>query len=236
MAPLTDDKHDGIEHDRRFFHSFPRPKQGESDGAVFDRGLEILAFMKEAGLVLAPEIVEWDVSVVSGRPELHYVFQRRACFTELTVPKLSEHSKKFGPISLSFSHIALRDAGAMPVIYVPQGTNAIGLNQIGTFCMRAAHHTLAVLGTLEMLRKSSDPELLASSTGKTVSSNCSITLNNTEPSGAVVASYNVPMDHVRHVLQHVSFNNIPFDHSIGMLNVFQNMFYPTDNTHTGETY
>ena len=42
MAPLTDDKHDGIEHDRRFFHSFPRPKQGESDGAVFDRGLEFL--------------------------------------------------------------------------------------------------------------------------------------------------------------------------------------------------
>ena len=50
----------------------------------------------------------------------------------------------------------------------------------------------------------------------------------------MVALYEVPALHVRQVLQHVGFNNIPFDHSIGVLSVFLNMFYPTDNEHTGD--
>jgi hypothetical protein len=107
-------------HNRHFFHSFPRPKAGEQEDATLERGLRILAAMKEIGLVLAPEIVEWDVgSITSGREQLRFL-QRRASFTELSVAELAAHSKTFGPIALSFDIGKLREAGATPVIYVAQ--------------------------------------------------------------------------------------------------------------------
>jgi hypothetical protein len=36
------------------------------------------------------------------------------------------------------------------------------------------------------------------------------------------------------MMKHIGYRNIPFDHSIGMLSVFLNIFYPTDNTYSGE--
>ena len=48
---------------RSFFHSFPRARKGEPAEATLNRGLGILAFMKQVGLVLAPETVHWDISV-----------------------------------------------------------------------------------------------------------------------------------------------------------------------------
>jgi len=223
-----------VAYDSRFFHCFPRPKADESEDATFERGLKILAFMKEVGIVLAPEIVEWDVSLVSGCAEQHRVLQRRACFTELGVSELGAHSTAFGPIALSFSTSGLRGVGAMPVIYVPQGMEAGVLSQISTFCMRGVHHTQAVLRQLETLKEASDPTLLATRYGATISPNLILTLQNTGQTGEVITEYGVSATDVRHVLQHVGFNNIPFDHSIGILNVFQNMFYPTDNLHAGE--
>jgi hypothetical protein len=222
----------GETHDRRFFHSFPRPRTDESEDVTFERGLRILAFMKEVGLVLAPEIVEWDVSEVSGRAEQHRVLQRRACFTELGAAELSTHSANFGPIALSFTLSGLRGAGATPVIYVPQGVEASALSQISTFCMRGVHHMRGFLQQLETLKASSDPTQLASRFG--MPPDARLTLQNTGPTGEVVAEYSISATDVRHVIQHVGFNSIPFDHSIAILNVFQNMFYPTDNAHTGD--
>jgi hypothetical protein len=53
-------------NDRFFFHTFPRPEQRESAEATLDRALDILSFMKEAGLVLAPEIVNWELPLEGG--------------------------------------------------------------------------------------------------------------------------------------------------------------------------
>jgi hypothetical protein len=64
--------------------------------------------------------------------------------------------------------------------------------------------------------------------------NCNLNLRNTDQSGNVVASYSVPALQVQNILQYVGFNNIPFDHSIGALSIFLNMFSPTDNLHSGE--
>jgi hypothetical protein len=225
----------GAMSDRRFFHSFPRPKKGESEDATFERALKILAFMKEIGLVLAPELVEWDVSAVSGRAERHCILQRRACFTELGGTELGAHSATFGPIALSFAVSELRGAGATPVIYVPQGVEANALSQISIFCMRGIYHTQAVLRSLENLKDASDPVRLAAHLGMPVPPDLDLTLTNAGPTGEVVAEYGVSATDVHHVLQHVGFNNIPFDHSIGILSVFQNMFYPTDNEYAGET-
>jgi len=219
---------------RRFFHSFPRPKQGEASDATLDRGLQILALMKDAGLMLAPEIVEWDASSVAGRPEQLRILQRRACFTELSIEELPAHAAMFGPVALSFDLARLRSAGATPVIYAPQGLGGSALSQLSTFCVRGAYHTRYVLRQLQGLKEMSDPVVVGERYQKPVNPDYTLDLQNTDAEGKVVAKYDVPALHVRQVLQHVGFNNIPFDHSIGVLSVFLSMFYPTDNAHTGD--
>ncbi len=49
-----------------------------------------------------------------------------------------------------------------------------------------------------------------------------------------MANYTVPASNIDAMMKHVGYRNIPFDHSIGMLSVFLNIFYPTDDTHSGE--
>lgn len=222
------------EYDRHVFHSFPRPKSGESKDSTLERGFNILAFMKEFGLVLAPEIVEWDVSLLSRGTEQLRILQRRACFTELSIEELPTHSAIFGPIALSFDIAKLRGVGALPVIYVPQGIETSALSQIGTFCVRGAYHTQKVLNHIELLKEQSDPALVAKKLGMPVDPNYVLNLANTDPSGKIVEEYSIPASNVRNVLQHISFNNIPFNHSIGVLDLLQNIFYPTDNKHTGD--
>jgi hypothetical protein len=220
--------------ERKFFHSFPRPKQGESPNDTLDRGLRILALMKKIGLLLAPELVPWDVSIISNGAEQLSTLQRRACFTELSEAELPAHGAIFGPIALSFDLMALRSAGATPVIYVPQSVSESLLSQIGTFCVRGAYHTQYVLKQLQGLKELSFPEIVAARFGYPPEPNYRLNLRNTDAAGSVVADYSVAAEDVRHVLQHVGFNNIPFDHSIGVLTVFLNMFYPTDNAYTGD--
>lgn len=219
---------------RNLFHSFPRPKRDEVKAATLERGLSMLTSMKGVGLVLAPEIVEWDVSVISGGAEELRLLQRRACFTELSPEELARHSLVFGPIALSFDIGKLRAAGATPVIYVPQGIGGNPLSQIGTFCVRGAYHTRYVLQQLLGLKEMSDPAVVAARFGKPAAPNFELNLKNTNSAGNVVADYKIPASTVREVLQHVGFNNIPFDHSIGVLSVLLNMFYPTDNEHAGD--
>jgi hypothetical protein len=220
--------------ERYFFHSFPRPKVGESEEFTLQRGLSVLSFMKEAGLVLAPEVVSWDVTVISGGAEHLQLLQRRACFTELSVPELAAHSATFGPIALSFDITKLRAAGATPVIYAPQGIAESALSQIGTFCVRGAYHTKYVLHQLQGLKELSDPEIATKRFRMPVDPNYQMNLQNKDAAGNIVADHQVRASDVRHILQHVGFNNIPFDHSVGVLALFLNMFYPTDNTHTGD--
>ena len=53
--------------ERFFYHSFPRPRAEEDASSTPERGLQILAYMKEVGLVLAPEVVQWDASALTQR-------------------------------------------------------------------------------------------------------------------------------------------------------------------------
>lgn len=140
----------------------------------------------------------------------------------------------FGPISLAFDIAKLRAAGAMPVIYVPQGTSDNPLSQIATFCVNGAHHTKYVLSQLHELKELSDPGRLALRLGKPVSPNCELNLQNTDAAGEVVARYNLRIADVQNLLQYIGFNNIPFDHSAGILGYFLNIFYPTDNLYLSD--
>lgn len=220
-------------HTTRFMHSFPRPKAGDSAEATLNKALSILALIQKVGLVLAPEVIEWSLSPLGVSHTPLQILQRRVCFTEIEPEELRGHAKSFGPIALSFDTAKLREAGAMPVIYVPQGLGS-ALSQIATFCVNGVYHTKAVLTQLQQLKEMSDPAIAATKFGLPVDPNYTLTLRNVDSTSKVDASYTVPSTHARQILQHVGFNNIPFDHSIGVLAIFLNMFYPTDNLHRGE--
>jgi hypothetical protein len=221
-------------NDRFFFHTFPRPEQRESAEATLDRALDILSFMKEAGLVLAPEIVNWELPLEGGGVEHLSILERRACFTELSIGELDRHAATFGPISLSFNIDRLRAAGLTPVVYVPQGVGIGSLSQISTFCVKAAWHTRYVLQRLQELKVVSDPASALERFGYPLSPEATLQLQNTDPAGNIVANYTVPASNIDAVMKHIGYRNIPFDHSIGMLSVFLNIFYPTDDSHSGE--
>ena len=121
----------------------------------------------------------------------------------------------------------------MPVVYIPQGLST-PLSLIGTFCVNGTHHTKYVLGQLQQLKNLSNPQDAAQAFSLPVAAEYTLNLRNTDATGQVVASHEVPASQVQHVLQYVGFNNIPFDHSIGILAVFLNMFCPTDNLHLNE--
>jgi len=198
-----------------------------------ERAIAILALIRKIGLVLAPEVIEWDLSPLGLSQVPLRTLQRRMCFTEIAPVELSEHCNSFGPLALSFNTVKLREAGAMPVIYVPQGLSS-PLSQLAILCVNGAYHTKAVLGQLQQLKEISDPQLAEKKFGYPVDSKCVLDLRNIDSVGDVVASYSVPAVHAQQLLQYIGFNNIQFDHSIGILEVFLNMFYPADNSYKGE--
>jgi hypothetical protein len=219
---------------RFFFHTFPRWKKDETREATIERALKILDFMKQVGLVLAPEIVTWELPLPAGNVERLSLLQRRACFTELAYGELADHAAIFGPFSLAFDIDRLRNAGLTPVIYAPQGFGLGTMSQISSFCVKAAWHTRYILERLQELKNICDPAKSMDLFGHPLSPTAQINLTNVDAIGKPVAEYPVPAANIDSVMKYIGFRNIPFDHSIGMLSVFLNIFYPTDNSHTSE--
>ena len=211
------------------YHCFPRPMR-KSVAEVNKQGIEILRNTLEVGLVLAPELVTWNHQ--DGEPTIF--LQRRMCFTELSESELPDHAKVFGPFALRFSMEKLRAAGAMPVIYVPQSLPGHPGSGIAEFCVKAACHTKYVLERLYELKNLADDMASGTYNGFPVDKNASITLSNHKPERVRVNEFNLKPSDISNLMTYINFRNIPFDHSIAMLEIFENMFYPTDNSHSDE--
>lgn len=212
---------------RHLFHSFPRAAVSETRDQTIDRGLSILRYMFEIGLILAPELVTWG----RGDGEPTTLLQTRICFTELARSELPEHSKTFGPFALQFSPKMLRSAGAMPVIYAPQAIEGHPASGLAEFCVKAATSTKYVLEQLEQLKKIALQIESGTFEGKKVDPGATINLKNADPAGNIVHSSEIKGTDIANLMHYLGFRNIPFDHSIGMLDVYENIFYPTDNVH-----
>jgi hypothetical protein len=208
---------EGIMDTRYFFHSFPRGKANERQDDTLARGLKILAFMKEVGIVLAPELVKWDITgIVGDAEEKLETLQRRVCFTELSAEELPQHAITCGPIALAFSIEKLRTAGATPVVYVPQGFQSDPLSLLAIFLVRGAHHTRHVLNEINDIAEGADRDRLQAKLGLPVNEDYTLNLKNSGKSGEIVADYPVPAAHINQLMKHIGFNNIPFDHSVGV--------------------
>ena len=190
--------------------------------------------MKHLGLILAPEIVTWTTPVSLGSPSPIQMLQNRICFTELSSRELGEHAGRFGPFALEFDIMALRRAGALPVIYMPQALSEQDiLALLGPFT--AAHlkhirYTLTQLSTLDRFR---DPEYVQQKYpgALRVEDDCVFTLRNGDESRGTLQEFQVPWSALRDILCFIGFENAPFDAMLGAISVAQSLFYPTDDAH-----
>ena len=65
--------------------------------------------------------------------------------------------------------------------------------------------------------------------GKPISPECTINLENTDSSGTVVQSHEIPLSLLKHVLDYLSFENAPFGLVRDVLNAMLSLFYPADD-------
>lgn len=133
--------------ERFFYHSFPR--RGAKLGNADALGLQTLDSLARNGFLLVPEVVTWiDPLQPSAQPLRAY--QRRVCFTELAPSEVAEHSKVFGTYAIEYRVDVLRAMGALPVIYVPEGDAAAGLESIGAAILAN------IAGAISLLRTASE--------------------------------------------------------------------------------
>ena len=221
---------------RFFYHSFPRPRPDESHLELVDRGLAILCSIQRNGLILAPEVVEWTAPVSLGSRSPSRVLQQRVCFTELRRDELAAHLHHFGPYAIEFDITALRRAGAMPVVYMPQALSKDDhLALIGPFVVSHLGHIRGLVRSLDELKQSTDPshtkELYSQ---ERVAGDVMVTLRNPDEQGRIIQESKVPMTSVRDVLSFIGFENAPFPAMLGALSIVQSLFYPTDNERLDE--
>ena len=219
---------------RFFYHSFPRPRSGETHSQTANRGWAILQSMEKLGFVLAPEVVEWAVPVGLGTPSPIQILQQRICFTELSPAELGGHSARFGPFALEFDTTSLRRIGALPVMYIPQALSEQDhLALLGPFVVGHIAQILYSLQTLNGLNQLDNLEYWQAQNpeAKYIADDCLVTLSNGDESRGVVRKFEVPLKTIRGVLNYLSFETAPFNTMIGATSIVQSMFYPTDDDH-----
>lgn len=104
--------------ERYLYHSFPR--RGAGTKTEHEKGIAILRSLRDIGLLLVPEYIEWKQPSADGNDRIFPILQTRVCLTDLSPSELPRHAEKFGQFALEFEYDTARKLGAIPVFYVPQ--------------------------------------------------------------------------------------------------------------------
>lgn len=110
--------------ERYLYHCFPRRSANSAEEIA--KGLKVLKCIRDFGLLLLPESIEWSQPVTGRPPRTFPVIQPRVCFTDLSPAELPEHAARFGHFAIEFDMESARKLGAIPVFYVPQRDGGIG--------------------------------------------------------------------------------------------------------------
>jgi hypothetical protein len=138
---------------RFFFHSFPRPRQGESTQTQIKKGELIAASLLANGIILSPETYEIPLMDKEGKiVDRLRATQRRACFTELELEALPEHSETFGPFALVYEIDDLRQLGALPVFYIPLTSGNANLSGLASDLLGGVADAIAYVNVLAVMR------------------------------------------------------------------------------------
>lgn len=110
--------------ERFFYHSFPR--RSRFTPTEIEEGCTILGIIRDHGLALVPQILQWEYPHADGSPNrTSEVMQQRVCFTELAPSELSAHATKFGQFAIEFPVHVLKALGAIPVFYIPRAIGEV---------------------------------------------------------------------------------------------------------------
>ena len=226
-----------MDETRYFYHSFPRRRDGEPQNKIIERGWAILQSIRRLGLILAPEIVEWRTPVSIGSPSPIQLLQQRICFTQLSRYELEEHSKCFGPFAIEFDAMALRRAGALLVIYMPQALSKEDhLALLGPLIVSHLDHIRHTLEQLKSLNQFKDPEYIQKHYpgANRMADDCMVMLKNGDELRGILQEFQVPWSAIRDFLSFLGFENAPFGAMVGAVSLAQSLFYPTDDEHIDE--
>ncbi|WP_031597347.1 abortive infection system antitoxin AbiGi family protein [Ferrovum myxofaciens] len=207
--------------ERFFYHSFPR--RGSSTKEEAEKGCKILAAIRDFGLLLTPETIEWkQPSVGNAQPRIFPLLQKRVCFTELSPSEISEHAEKFGHFALEFEIDTVRRLGAAPVFYVPQPTsNAADGSSIGTSLLAMAMDSHAIIQRMATLN-----QVLQGPTPVSESFNFDVGFARS-PDGR--GSYSINRDEAKNLLAAIGHAVTPWNDLNAGTFALLNFFYPTDN-------
>lgn len=137
----------------KFYHSFPRRFCNGSSKLQMEKGLEILSSILNYGLLLVPEVVEFDgeidIETGSATSEL-LALQRRFCLTHIGEEQLRLHAENFGGFHIEFDEMSIRELGAIPVFYIPKSepSKGTGLDILGNTLLHRLSEIQDVLSIL----------------------------------------------------------------------------------------
>ena len=98
-----------------FYHSFPRPKEGQDS---IEKGLAILESFLKNGFLMTPDTISYRLET-NGFSQEYPITQSRFCLTQIDISELKAHEKHFGCFHLEFTNQKTYDLGATPVFYLP---------------------------------------------------------------------------------------------------------------------
>ena len=210
-------------HDRFFYHSFPR--RGTSTLAEVEKGKQILTAIRDFGLVLTPQFIEWTQPTIGESLRTLPVLQKRVCFTELSPKELTGHAEKFGHFSLEFEIETVRRLGAMPVFYVPQPTSeATDGSLVGSALLAIASDLRAVVQRMAMLNEVLHGE-------RPVESRFNFNVGFADnPDGR--SNFTIDRDEAKNFLAAVGHAVTPWSDLRAGSDALLNFFHPTDNKKT----
>jgi hypothetical protein len=206
--------------ERFFYHSFPRRS---SVADADSKGCRILETIRDIGLLLMPEYIEWR-QPTSGEPRILPILQKRICFTELSPAELPEHATKFGQFALEFDIDVLRRLGAIPVFYLPQPTTeGLDGNTVGVALLSTAMDATAVINRmagLDGIFKGSTPvaEKLGFNPGFA---------RNPDQKG----NFTLDTAEAKNFLSAIGYMTAPWEMLHNGMVALLNFFYPADNSH-----
>jgi hypothetical protein len=212
------------EHERFFYHSFPRRGRGTS--REVEIGCKMLALMCN-GLVLTPEVVKWEYPHADGAPPRKMeVQQKRVCFTELSPAELPHHADEFGHFALEFEIDVLKGLGAIPVFYIPRQISGGGeVAALGSILVIQIIDAMILAMRLAGVKKKLDDAPFA--TGEFP---CTFGFTETK-----LQTFNLDVAEARKFIQAFTYSLTPPDMLENSLTALLSFFYPADDIERNKT-
>ncbi len=167
--------------------------------------------MIKEGLLLVPEhysLQETDFNGNKLKP--FFVYQTRLCFTCISKEQISDHSEKFGSITLEFDLEDLKSMGAMPNFYFPSAINESDSLNLGVLYMARLLEIQEFLSEIVQLKELGNKPFFSL-----------LTLEDKET--------NITNIQLKTLITYLEKNKVPIEQLLYSIRTLASILYPTEN-------